>query len=284
MRRAALIITAFTGMLSIQAFAQVPTITGDNMLCPEGTGVLTTESFDTYQWYRRYFGSQTTELLPGETNQTLTMDAYNFGASYMSVEVTLGGVSQMSDEYFVDGYAFMPPSVAHTGDYEYSSSEGFLICEGDTMFLELMPPYTANISWTNNGNVIPGATSSIFAITESGYYDVMGAPAECPNYIVSLGFPIQATVIDCESPAGLDDLQVSPAVIFPNPASGNITVSHPTAMIQSIEIHDASGKLLQVVPVSQLSAAIPLNNLGSGMYFFTIRYGSFSETQMVSIQ
>ncbi|MBK9291998.1 MAG: hypothetical protein IPM52_10280 [Bacteroidetes bacterium] len=85
-----------------------PTVTGENMLCPEGTGVVSTQVFDTYQWHRRYLGSSQTQSLPGQVFQQLVMDYHNFAASYVSVTVTQGGQTATSPEFFVDGYVFCP--------------------------------------------------------------------------------------------------------------------------------------------------------------------------------
>lgn len=164
-----------------------PTISGDDMLCPEGFGTLTTQQFDTYQWYIRYYGSPTTNIIPGETSQTLTMDYYNYAASYLSVVVTAGAQTDTSAEFFVDGWAFAGMTVMSNGDFTVGLNGESIICPGGSMSFEVMMPYNTNIQWFESGNPIPGANGTVLTVTQPGTYTVEGAPAVCPNYITSPG-------------------------------------------------------------------------------------------------
>ena len=49
-----------------------PTVTGDVLLCPNESGMLTTQSYDSYQWYKRSF-SGTAVPIQGATSQTLSI-------------------------------------------------------------------------------------------------------------------------------------------------------------------------------------------------------------------
>lgn len=173
-------------MLSVSAQLN-PTISGDDMLCPQGTGTLTTQQFDSYQWYRRYYGSVNTDPIPGETNQTLTMDYNNYAASYLSVVVTAGAQTDTSAEYFVDGWAFAGMTVMSDGNFTIGPNGESIICPGESMSFEVMMPYNTNIQWFESGNPIPGANGTTLTVTQPGTYAVEGAPAVCPNYIVTPG-------------------------------------------------------------------------------------------------
>jgi len=178
------------------AIAQTPTVSGDDMLCPDGTGTLTTQTFDSYQWLRRYYGSTVTDPIPGETSQSLVMDYYDYAASYMSVATTLGGVADTSAEFFVDGYAFLGPYVISDGDFTVGMSGESILCPGSTMTFEFGMPYTTNITWYLDGNPIPGETSSILTVSQPGSYYVEGAPAVCPDYIQGPGVSLDVVVLD----------------------------------------------------------------------------------------
>lgn len=174
-------------MLGASAMAQTPTISGDDMICPQGTGTLTTQTYDTYQWYRRYYGSSVTNPIPGETNQTLVMDYYSYAASYLSVEVTTGGNTYISAEYFVDGWVFASPVVMSSGDFSIGGTGQSILCPDDTMYFEFSDPYDTNIKWYKDGAPIAGANTQLLTVTEPGLYYVDGAPAVCPDFIQGPG-------------------------------------------------------------------------------------------------
>lgn len=260
-----------------------PTISGDDMLCPEGTGTVTTQVFQGYQWYRRYYGSADTVLIPGETSQSLLMDAYNYAASYLIVEVTDGVTTEMSPEFFVDGWVFLPPTVMTNGDFTTGPNGETIICDGDTVFFELMQPYTTNIVWTNNGTPIPNQTNPVLEVTTAGEYHVSGAPAVCPDFNQNLGVVLEVIVEDC-SAAGIDENTLTGTLVFPNPATERLTVEHPLHTITSVEIHDETGRLMKTIAVNQTAADIAVEDLSEGTYFMTIHLNSGTETKSFVIQ
>lgn len=153
-----------------------PTITnGDVMLCPNGSEVLQTQIYDTYQWYKN--GSP----IQGATNPTYTVFTSDFFSNF-SVEVTLGGQTAMSPSIFVDMYAFMPPVVWNYGSGYWGGLE---MCEYHELYFELLLPYNTNIQWFKDGQPIPGANSPVYEVTETGVYRAEGAPDTCPDFIQS---------------------------------------------------------------------------------------------------
>lgn len=198
-----------------QAFGQQPqpTISGDNMLCPGGTGIVSTQLFDTYQWKRRYYGSTTTELISGAVSQSLVMDYYSFSASYVSVTVTLSEQTATSPEFFVDGYVFLLPYVIISGTYTPGPEGSFMICPGDTIVFELGNPYNTNITWYRNGEAIAGASSQVLKVGRDGVYEVTGAPEVCPEFIQSPGVPLE--VVWC--PTGKPSQQADKLKVLLNP-------------------------------------------------------------------
>jgi hypothetical protein len=177
-----------------------PTISGDDILCPEGEGLLTTQSYDNYQWYVRHYGTTTPILIPGATQQTLEIDYFEYAASYLSVQVWQNGQTATSDEYFVDGWAFSPPVVFSDGEFEIGPDGEIIICPGDTVFLELNVPYTVNITWYQDGEVLQGETGQQLVVTVPGEYYVTGAPAQCPDFISGPGLTIPVVLCAGSAP------------------------------------------------------------------------------------
>lgn len=268
---------------STTAFGQSPVITGDNMLCPEGTGTLTTGVYPSYQWYQRYYGSTDTVLISGATSQTLSMDYYTYAASYMIVEVDNGGTLEMSPEYFVDGWAFASPTVMTSGDFTTGPNGEAVICDGDSLVLEFMLPYNTNITWYDSGNAIPNEHNQTLIVTTAGSYTVSGAPPECPNFFQNSGVPVDVIVQNCSS-TGLDENAFPQARIYPNPTTGELTIEHDSETIGAIAIHNTTGQLVQSVPVNQLAVTLHLDRLEKGTYFVTIQYGNRMEVQKISMQ
>jgi hypothetical protein len=259
-----------------------PTISGDNMLCPESTGTVTTQVFQGYQWYQRYFGSAQTDLIPGATSQSLLMDAFNYSASYLSVEVTDGVTTEMSPEFFVDGWAFLPPYVITSGDFTIDQNGNTILCDGDTLYFELVGA-DVDIVWTNNGNPIPNQTDNILEVTTAGNYNVSGAPEVCPAFIQNLGVTLSVTVENC-SGLGIDENTLSGTVVFPNPAHDQLTIQHPSQTISSVDIYDETGRLMKSLVVNQTAADIAVNELSAGTYFINVHSSVGTEVKSFVIQ
>lgn len=160
-----------------------PTVAPANLiLCPNTQDTLSTQVYESYQWYKGGVP------IPGATDQTHVVDAYNDAGSMFSVSATLGGCTEMSPEVLVDGWAFLPPTVMTTGaEPLYYTQNGPVYCGTDTVLLVMMQPYDTNIQWTNGGNLIPGATNDTLVVTTPGQYSASGAPSTCPGFVQQLG-------------------------------------------------------------------------------------------------
>lgn len=164
-----------------------PRLTGDTILCPNETGTLEVQTAEGYQWYQRQWGATTAQPLPGDTNKTLQINSVDDVLTYISVETEVNGCWERSPEVLIDGYAFIPPVVQSTGSFRVGQNGETLLCTGDTVFFELMLPYTENIQWYDGGNPITGQVDPTLVVTQSGFYTVEGAPAVCPNFVQQLG-------------------------------------------------------------------------------------------------
>jgi hypothetical protein len=161
----------------------------DLMLCPNAVDTLWTDPGTGYQWFK--------DNLPisGATNQYLPVEQYQDAGSMFSVAATILGCDVHSDTVLVDGWAFASLSVASSGNFTVGENGEMRICEGDTVFMAILPPYNINIQWYKDGNPVPGADSVGFAATEEGNYTVKGSPEQCPDFSQdNFGLPITVEV------------------------------------------------------------------------------------------
>lgn len=161
-----------------------PTVSpNDLILCPFTEALLSTGTYDAYQWYKDG------ELIEGATSQTLTVSSMDAVSSF-AVEATLNGCTEMSAEVLVDAWAFLLPFVIHAGDEPlYIEGEGVQHnCEGDTVLLILN--YSQQVRWYHNGSLIEGESDDTLVVVQDGSYTCEGAPDECPDFVMPLGVEV----------------------------------------------------------------------------------------------
>lgn len=167
--------------------AVFPTISPEGpILCPNGTGELSTGAFDTYQWYKN--GAP----IPGATSQTLAISSADDAGSWFKVETSIDTCSGMSDSVLVDSYVFLLPYIINEGDAPNSigNSGEQIYCQGDDPVLVLGSPYDTNVQWFNSGAPIAGANSPQLAVSGTGSYSVEGAPSVCPDFVQNAGVEV----------------------------------------------------------------------------------------------
>lgn len=260
---------ALTGATAASLAAQCvfdPTVSGELLVCPEGSTTLSTQQYDSYQWYRRAFPSGVAEAIPGATGQTLSVDFLETPV-YISVEATQAGCTEKSPEVLADGLAFLPVVVASEGSFEISPNGEQVICAGDTIFQIILQPYTINIQWYNGPEHIAGATNDTLVVTQPGNYWVTGSPEQCPGYTASLG--LQIPVIWGATP-GCATGTTEPAepfdvTILPNPARTSVFVAADIPGGIRLTLFDAQGKTLREMDF-EVAAEIITTDLPAGIY------------------
>lgn len=238
-----LFIGVFFFKLSVQLFAQCafdPTVSGDTLLCPNTTGLLTTQVYDSYQWYKRPLFGGPSVPVPGAISQTLVVDAGNDAGFYFKVEATLDTCTEFSPEVLVDGWLFLPPYTIIEGDYTIGGNGELILCQGDTIFLISGSPYVTNVQWYDGGTPIAGANDDTLIVTVAGSYTFSGAPDICPNYVQTQFISSDVTVINCT--IGLPEMKGDEIGIFPNPATDRVAIIYPGC--EKVEITDMSGKVV----------------------------------------
>jgi hypothetical protein len=155
----------------IQTCPHDPTISPDNLvLCPNSSDTLFTQIGDAYQWYKDG------NLIQGATDSFLVVNSFTDSGSSFSVSTTLNSCSELSPSVLVDGWFFLPLTVSTYG------LDNPPLCEGDTLILQVNQPYSENITWFLDGNVLAGQTNDSLVVTQSGTYSVTGFTSLCPNY------------------------------------------------------------------------------------------------------
>lgn len=267
-----------------KAAATVPVITGDTLLCPNSSGTLTTQAgYDSYQWYKRFFGTNKKKPVKGATSNTLTVDAFNDAPAYFSVTVTSKGDSLTSAEKLVDSYAFLPLSVVSDGDF-INGPGYFKLNNGDTGTFTITQPYNTSITWFRNNIVIPGENNVTLDVTKGGNYFVTAAPAVCPEYIQNPGLTLQVKLIDNklqanEQPALNTSTTVAKEIkLYPNPAKGFVTIDMASFAGSDIKItlSGSDGKTVLAKQFAKVAASVKLDlaAVNPGVYYATIKSNS----------
>jgi hypothetical protein len=267
------------------AIAQpTPLVTGEDTICPGSTTTWSCDApYESYQWYQRYYGSNDTFPVSGATLETLTMDYYDVAGSYLIVEATENGDTVMSPEFYVEGWVFASITTSAGGEFTTGNQGQMILCEGDTIYLSINLPYVNSVVWYDNFNTISGETDDTLIVTGAGSFTVSGSPEECPDFVQTQWISMDVEVHNCGS-AGLDENTLQSASIYPNPATEQITVSHPSELIEKIEIRNTAGQLVRITTVNQLSTTLSVDNLRKGTYFITVNYSDRYEVLPVTIQ
>lgn len=159
----------------------------DLILCPNAIDTLSVDSGSNFQWYKAGV------LIPGAINQQLPVEQFADAGSWFYATATVMGCNVIADSVLVDGWAFASLSVSSSGNFTTGNDGQAILCGGDTLFLEVLAPYTQSVQWYRNGTAIPGANSVVYTATESGDYTVEGSPLECPDFSQNnFGLPVTA--------------------------------------------------------------------------------------------
>jgi hypothetical protein len=108
----------------------------------------------------------------------------------------------MSASVLVDGWVFLPPYVIHQGDPAVATGPNgeAIHCLDAFVELALGQPYTENITWTLDGEPIPGADDPTLVVNAGGSYGVSAAPSVCPASITPLGVTVDIEFLPPSAP------------------------------------------------------------------------------------
>lgn len=152
----------------------------DFVFCPGTTVVLSTESYDSYQWYYNFTDSNTGgTLIEGAIDQQFALDVSFWGFAYFYVEATKDGCTEASPTQLIDSWVFLNPVIQSDGQSDF--------CEGDSTEILAPSPGIFKYRWYRDGEQIPGAFQQNYWVKESGTYIVEVAYQECPDLWLSSG-------------------------------------------------------------------------------------------------
>jgi type IX secretion system substrate protein len=273
--------------LVVKTHVSKPKITGDTLLCPNSKGTLQTgEGYDSYQWYRKWFGTNVKKLIAGATTNTLTLSSGHDVPAYYSVEVTKNGDTLTSKEQLVDAYVFATPSVLSGGDF-INGPGYFKLNQGDTGVFTLLQPYDTNITWFRNDKPIAGANQPTLNVTTGGNYTVVGAPAVCPNYSQSLGLELSVKLIKAskETNAVKAKLSGKNIKLYPNPAKDyallDVSAFAGKDVTVTIAAQDGKTVFTKRYANAESNIKIDLSAMKAGVYY--VKAGDNANQQTVKM-
>lgn len=165
-------------------------------LCPDEMATVSTEEWDTYQWYQQLGDFGDPLLIEGETGQTFDVDGTYAGYSIWC-ETTSESCTESTFPILVDGFVFAPVVINGDGTTE--------LCEGQSTVLTVPGGPFESYQWLDDGMDIMGAMSSTYTVSETGSYTVIVTAAECPNYEMTNGIAIDITAHPIPEPVISDN-------------------------------------------------------------------------------
>jgi hypothetical protein len=161
--------------------------------------------------------------------------------------------------------------------------------------------------------IAPAADSMVVLVNVTGYYadvdnDGYGDPASTPVCTAQTGFVANytdcddsnvginpnATEIagngideDCsgtDATAGIDELVLQQLQVYPNPSTGSINVNFNNITIQSVDIADLNGRVVNSLKVNSKSVEMDLSTLQNGVYLMSISTEKGTVQRRIAIQ
>ncbi len=259
-----------------------PTIEGDFILCPSEINQISTQKYDSYQWFKKSFNGTDWELIPGETSQFLDVVQGVDDLFYFKVDATLNGCTESTPEVLIDSWVFAGMVVESTGNYTFE--EGFFnVCLGESITFTVLMPYNTNMQWYKDGVSIPGENGvslTLSEIDESGFYFVEGAPEECPEYITNPGVSLPVLIRDCTLSTN-DNFLSSQVKLYPNPVKELIIIDNHTRHIIEFHVYDISGKILLIRTLREGINQLDLSHFDNGIYFSKISCNNNSFSKII---
>ncbi|WP_312991391.1 T9SS type A sorting domain-containing protein [Chryseobacterium flavum] len=288
------------GILTIKAQCN-PTITSPRLgaifpdkvlFCTTENEVLSTQAYDSYQWYKQEWTWQTPNNNPwvaisGATSQQLTING-NDQLYYFKVKVTQGDCTAESPAIMADGYVYGLPAMMSTytpGTYEEIDMGVVNVCNGASVkFENVFPVVYGTHTWfkcvpgsnpptAGDPCIIAGVTGDAYTATESGKYGFYACTEYCPEQCEMLD-PFSFVQLNfgnwqfCENlGTGEANPKDSNMSIYPNPTAQFLYIGKASDKTYSeITIIDMSGKLVLKKSDHQYNQAIDVSHLVPGNY------------------
>jgi len=249
----------------VQFCTQTPTVfTSRAWLCRYDT--LWTQPADAYQWMANGV------VLP-ETNRYLANYA-RYGNATFTVRATVSGCSELSQEF-----ARTPES---SGYYFQAAGNP---CVGDTVAFAVLHSSgslsgSEQIFWYKNHMLLGGMNNrDTLLITGPGKYEVkvVNPNAACPS-----DTSCHTVEINCGPLTSVPTLRQEAWSVYPNPASGLITLKFPRLIRDQVQIFSATGRLMKVQGADRvMTLTLSVSDLPGGLYFLRLKSGRLATARFV---
>ena len=274
-----------------------PTITGNALVCHDTDQVtLSTQVYDSYQWYRREWYWNTPNPNPwvpvdGAINQSFTTDGAADFLFEFKVAATLGGCTEDSPLALIDGFAYGLPFMISTFEpdtYEQIDFSEFNVCSGATVLLENGFTVYGDHTWFKclpsaippdpaDGCILPGVNGLTYTATGDGYYGFYACTSYCPDLCEFLGeFAfVKLNFGDfsfCSLGTGDPQNNTLDVSVYPNPTTQFINIGRiPTIDKGDFSIVDMNGKLIRQMNNFSLQTPIDVSDLSAGTYLLVLK-------------
>jgi hypothetical protein len=266
------------------------------------TEILSTQSYDTYQWYRQEWAAVPPGTpnpnpwiaIQGANSQTYTINGTDDMLYYFKVAASLDSCTEESPAILADGYAFGLPYLIATfqpGTYQFIGNGTYNVCNGASVLLEngfdqvyglhtwykCMPSAIPPIP--GDPCIIQGATGDTITVTESGFYGFYCCTDYCPHICLFLDVPNFITLqfgnfsfctLGIDEPTTSNNL-----LLYPNPTIQLLYLGKPNDEYNAdILITDLMGKEVITIENYDYAQPIDVSNLPSGSYIIISKSGS----------
>lgn len=291
----------------LDVFSQNSVLFCDN----DDTEVLSTQTYDTYQWYRQEWsafpGPNPNPWIPitGANSQSYTINGTDDLLYYFKVVATLDTCTAESPAILADGYAFGLPYIFanfQPGTFESLGNGEYNVCDGASVLLangfdqvyglhtwyDCVPSDIPPVA--DDPCIIPGVTGDTCLATTSGLYGFWSCTAYCPDICLFLGlpnfiklnfgnWPFCATAM--EEPMGSNSLS-----LHPNPSTQYLSIGNGEAdPIMDITIVDMTGKVVWGYVDYDCRQPIDISQWPAGTYWIVAhsKTGGMSRNRFIKI-
>jgi hypothetical protein len=186
-----------------------------------------------------------------------------------SVQVPSGSTSGNIIVYTENGSAI---SLSTLTIYDYSLNVSL---QGSTLTATFTGSSNAVYQWKNcvTGSPISGAVGTTYTPTQNGLYAVEVTENGCTS---------SSQCITVAS-VGVETLTANEMEVFPNPASGNVTIDTKDFVADLLILTDLNGReILKMTPSGTVSN-LQITDLNTGFYLIRVIFGEQSHTERLSV-
>lgn len=198
--------------------------------------------------------------------QPNTSQIWSNGATSQCMDVTNSGSYHV---VFLDSIGNIDSSLVQTPvEVVVHRPEPIMYCYN---FILFVTEHWESYQWFMNGDLIPNATDSSYAVVQSGNYQVTVTDSYgCEGTSVNFEY----TIHGCYDPQSTQEYDIPEFSISPNPVNAHFTILHKTSCKEKmlLEFFDLTGQIIQLQPLAYLQNDIPIDvsDLPNGIYLVSL--------------